>query len=128
MQNFGSVSLNSIDSPTCDYQNFIIQQKNLMHKIHSQERKLKNFHKHSTPANPHLMSTSFVKRHSSFNSKSDRPRLCSMERLRNSMQATAMCPPVPLISTELPSASKNFKGSSCSENNINRQIKFILFE
>lgn len=124
MQNFGSQSLNSIDNVTCDYQNFILQQKHLMHKIHSQEKKLRNFQTKNS-ANPCLMSSSFVKRHNSCSSKYERPKLLSgsgMDKLRCSMQT--LCPPH--VSSELPTQSKNYRGSTCSDNNFNRHIIFYL--
>ncbi len=126
MQSFGSQSLNSIDDVTCDYQNFILQQKHLMQKIHSQEKKLRSFQKTASP-NPCLMSSSFVKRHNSCNLKYERPKSLAggtMDKLRCSMQT--LCTPLPHVSAELPVTSKNYRGSTCSDNNFNRHRTFSL--
>lgn len=131
MNNFNSASLTSIHNAEngCEYQNFILQQKQLMQKIHSQEKKLKNYHRQSS-ANPGLMSSSFVKRYNSFNSKYDRPEMKScaggFDRLKQSIQTVStLCAPMPLISSALPSASKHCKAAN-SENNLNRHINFIF--
>ncbi len=132
MQNFNSASFTSINSPECDYQSFILQQKHLINKIHSQEKKLRSFHKNAavSSANPALTSTSFLKRHNTFNSKNDRPEYrssshCSgFDRLKISMP---LCAPMPLHSTGLPAPSKNFKGNTNSENSFNRHNNFITY-
>ncbi len=122
--NFNSASLTSINNTDCDYQSFILQQKHLINKIHSQEKKLKNYHKQATVCtNPSLVSTSFLKRHNTFNSKYDRPECrssshCSgFDRLKVSVP---LCAPMPLHSSGLPAPSKHFKGNTNSENNFNR--------
>lgn len=139
MQNFGSASLTSInntDNVNCEYQNFILQQKHLMQKIHSQEKKLKHYHtKQSTHCNPNLVSGSFLKRTNSYNSKYDRPECRSssaygsgFDKLRNTMQTmSTLCAPMPLHSAALPSPSKHFKSTNTG-NDFNRHIKFLNYK
>ncbi len=137
---FTSASATSIGnddvSAIGDYTNFIQQQKQLMQKIHSQEKKLKNYH--SKQANPNLMSVSstFVKRYNSFNSKHDKLDKNGFDRLKHSMQTVSqLCTPMPLVSTALPAPSKTLFKTTASDNNLNRQklnifiyiYKFFLF-
>ena len=139
---FGSASLSSINNGTgepatpVDYHNFISQQKQLMQKIHSQEKKLKSYHSKQTPQSPVnanlvSMSSTFVKRYNSFNTKHDRPdkAAAGFDRVKHSMQTmSTLCAPMPLISAALPSASKSAVKTASSDNHLNRHDYILMIK